>query len=419
MYKGKRFLLTHIWLRGFSGAEINILELATYLKEKGATVEVFTFLATSPMIEEFQKRDILVIDDIDHPFEITQYDVVFSAQNIIPPAIINALGKKQVKFPKFLFFHMAALQEHVLEQPYIYGLEEKISSGTLAISEEIVEKNLNRFFKRIPNLQYYPNPVPDSYATKNHIPKKTPETILVISNHPPQEILDMKPILAERGIQIDYFGVWSDHYELVSPELIDKYDCVIGIGKNAQYCLVMGKPIYIYDHFKGPGYLSDAIFEKTAYHNFSGRGFENSEKTAEELVSDLLEGYREAQEFQQHQLEHYRSQYIISYIVQQICKSIQVKSCEITLLPKEDIEYFKAMTLLTKTRIVRLENDVNNLWDAIHHYEHLNKEKNYNINSLEKELSTTRFELNLIKESTLFKLHQFLRQIKDFFTKTT
>ncbi|MDW7798179.1 hypothetical protein SCQ32_01650 [Streptococcus canis] len=56
MYQGKRFLLTHIWLRGFSGAEINILELATFLKEAGAEVEVFTFLAKSPMLEEFQKK---------------------------------------------------------------------------------------------------------------------------------------------------------------------------------------------------------------------------------------------------------------------------------------------------------------------------------------------------------------------------
>ncbi|WNZ95418.1 hypothetical protein QYR60_05830 [Streptococcus iniae] len=147
MYKGKRFLLTHIWLRGFSGAEINILELATYLKKEGAKVEVFTFLASSPMIEEFQKRDISVIDDINYPFDINCYDVIFSAQNIIPSAIVNALGKKQEKCPKFIFIHMAALKEHVLEQPYIYGLEEKLSSATLAISEEIVQKNLKRFLR--------------------------------------------------------------------------------------------------------------------------------------------------------------------------------------------------------------------------------------------------------------------------------
>lgn len=104
MYQGKRFLLTHIWLRGFSGAEINILELATYLKEAGAQVEVFTFLAKSPMLDEFQKNGIPVIDDSDYPFDVSQYDVVCSAQNIIPPAMIEALGKSQEKLPKFIFF---------------------------------------------------------------------------------------------------------------------------------------------------------------------------------------------------------------------------------------------------------------------------------------------------------------------------
>ncbi|WP_254388132.1 glycosyltransferase [Streptococcus canis] len=415
MYQGKRFLLTHIWLRGFSGAEINILELATFLKEAGAEVEVFTFLAKSPMLEEFQKKAIPVIDDSDYPFDISQYDVVCSAQNIIPKAMIEALGKPQKKLPKFIFLHMAALKEHVLEQPYIHQLEEKLSSATLAISEEVVQKNLNRFFKVIPNLHYYPNPVPESYAALEHLARPFPKNILVISNHPPQEVLDMKPILAEKGIRVDYFGVWSDHYELVSPELIATYDCVVGIGKNAQYCLVMGKPIYVYDHFKGPGYLTDTNVAQAAFNNFSGRGFEDKAKTAEELVSDLLEHYQEAQAFHQQHLEDYRNKYTISTIVGEIYQSIETKQRDIACLDQEEIAYIKAISLFIETRLVRLENDVTNLWESIHHYERLNQEMCVTKEALEQDLAAKQAELEIIKTSRMFKLFQFLRKVKGFF----
>ncbi|MEW6856332.1 hypothetical protein ABG752_11000 [Streptococcus iniae] len=86
--------------------------------------------------------------------------------------------------------------------------------------------------------------------------------------------------------------------------MIAGYDCVIGIGKNVQYCLAMGKPIYVYDHFKGPGYLTAENIEQAAFNNFSGRGFEKCRKTSQEIVSDLLAGYQSAQSFQKNILKN-------------------------------------------------------------------------------------------------------------------
>lgn len=414
MYQGKRFLLTHIWLRGFSGAEINILELATYLKEAGAQVEVFTFLAKSPMLDEFQKNGIPVIDDSDYPFDVSQYDVVCSAQNIIPPAMIEALGNRKRNFLNLFFSHGCFARTCFGTALYL-PVRKKISSATLAISEEIVNKNLKRFFKDIPNLHYYPNPAPESYAAMKHLKKQSPERILVISNHPPQEVIDMEPLLAKKGIHVDYFGVWSDHYELVTPELLASYDCVVGIGKNAQYCLVMGKPIYIYDHFKGPGYLTETNFEAAALNNFSGRGFEEQEKTAEELVDDLLEHYQSAQAFQHNHLYDYRSRYTISTIVDHIYKSINIIPKAIAPLEQVDVEYIKAITLFIRTRLVRLENDVANLWEAVHRYEQLNRKATAKREALEQLLTAKTTELNLIKTSRMFKLYQLLWRIKGFF----
>lgn len=76
----------------------------------------------------------------------------------------------------------------------------------MAISEEIVNKNLKRFFKDIPNLHYYPNPAPESYAAMEHLKKQSPERILVISNHPPQEVIDMEPLLAKKEFMSTILG---------------------------------------------------------------------------------------------------------------------------------------------------------------------------------------------------------------------
>ncbi|HFR3829216.1 TPA: glycosyltransferase, partial [Streptococcus suis] len=125
MFEEKRFLLTHIWLRGFGGAELNILELAEYLQQEGAIVEVFTYLFLEPMRSEFEKRNIKVITDREHVFSLEDYDFIISCQNILPNSIVKSFREHHSKFPKILFLHMAALKSHVLEQPFVFGLESR------------------------------------------------------------------------------------------------------------------------------------------------------------------------------------------------------------------------------------------------------------------------------------------------------
>ncbi|MGT2772153.1 hypothetical protein [Streptococcus marimammalium] len=415
MFKEKKFLLTHIWLRGFSGAEINILELALYLQSQGAVVEVFTYLSQSPLKNKFEEKNIKIIDDINHKFEITNYDMVFVSQNIIPPQIIRELGQNHEKYPRFVFLHMAALPSHVLEQPFIHDLEQKISSASLVVSKEIVKKNLSRFFKQIPNLHYYPNPVPKSYTNLEHRKKTSIKSILVISNHPPKEILEIEKLLIERKIKIDYFGVWSQNYQLVNPELINKYDCVIGIGKNVQYCLVMGKPIYVYDHFKGPGYLNEDNFILAKENNFSGRGFEKNIKTSEEIVKEILSNYKEAQIFHNKIRNQSINKYLISNVFSKIYKSVNNFNKKIEPFDSNYIEYVNAINLLLKNTVVRLENDSVNLWQSIHKLENVEKEKEKEIDSLKLQINLQADELKNIKKAYYYKINQFFIKFYSLF----
>ncbi|PJG86508.1 hypothetical protein CVP05_01505 [Conservatibacter flavescens] len=83
----------------------------------------------------------------------------------------------------------------------------------------------------------------------------------------------------------------------VNPALIASYDVIISIGKTVQYALLGHKPVYCYDHFGGCGYLNADNFDKAKWHNFSGRGFDK--KTAEQIASELVDGFKSALQFAQ------------------------------------------------------------------------------------------------------------------------
>ncbi|HEM3473077.1 glycosyltransferase [Streptococcus suis] len=423
MFEEKRFLLTHIWLRGFGGAELNILELAEYLQQEGAIVEVFTYLFLEPMRSEFEKRNIKVITDREHVFSLEDYDFIISCQNILPNSIVKSLREHHSKFPKIIFLHMAALKSHVLEQPFVFGLESRLSSGTLAISQEVVDKNLSRFFNDIPRLFMYQNPVPVGYAVNSYSNNRPLKKILIISNHPPSELKELQSWFDASGIIVDYAGVWSSKYELASPEMFSEYDCIIGIGKNVQYCLVLGKPIYVYDHFAGPGFLNSKNFEKAEYHNFSGRGFEDNQKSPQEIFEDIMENYDDAKKFYTENVEFFRKKYQLSNVLPQLIEQLENDNKEIQLFSVEYSNYVLAMNNFIGDIVVRLENDVNNLWQGIRDFEERVDDLNLHIQYLnemialkEQEVVENQLlvqELRLIYKSKTYKLAVFLQKMKN------
>ena len=66
------------------------------------------------------------------------------------------------------------------------------------------------------------------------------------------------------------------HGQCVNAELLKKYDVVITIGRTVQMGLVMGIPVYCYDHFGGPGYITTENIDFNEFYNFSGRQEENN-----------------------------------------------------------------------------------------------------------------------------------------------
>lgn len=412
MYKNKHFLLTHIWLRGFGGAEINILELATYLSKNGAKIDVFTFLTNEPLISKFENlNNVKVVDDFEYDFKIEDYDYIISAQNIIPNSIIRGLSKKRKKTPKFMFLHMSSLFDMALEQPFIHDLEAKISSASLPVSDKVVERNLSRFFEKIPNLNIYPNPSPEEYSKISPVKVKKIRKVLSISNHPPDEIKGLEKVFKDQGIEIDFIGVWTNRYELITPEIFSKYDVIIGIGKNAQYCLVAGIPVYVYDHYNGAGYLNRSNYKKARNFHFSGRELEGVSKTTEQIANEIINEYSETFDFQAENRHKFIEDFSIDRIIPRILKSVDDQPEREILFDESYVNYVIAMNVLLKYNVAQKDNDAIEYRKMRDAEIETNKGLIKRISESEHRISMLESEVDNYRNSTIWRIAKLLRKI--------
>lgn len=117
----------------------------------------------------------------------------------------------------------------------------------------------------------------------------------MISNHVPAELGQAMQQLTAMGRDVRHIGMQGD-YSLVGPADITAADLVIAIGKSVPYAIALSRPVYIYDHFGGDGWLNPANFAGNLYHNFSGRP--NTRRLeAADLVREIESGYGDAWSF--------------------------------------------------------------------------------------------------------------------------
>ena len=231
--------------------------------------------------------------------------------------LIKQLSNRDKKIPKFIFFHMSATPNLYLEQPYIYNLEQKIAAKTLFVSEEareMIEASHLLDGLKCPK-EIFANPAPAEFA--NVAPARPDlKRILVVSNHIPQEVKEAQLLLLERGVDIELLGEKGEQYTRVTANLLNQYDAIISIGKTTQYCLVAGKPVYVYDKFGGYGYLNEENFDLAAKNNFSGRG--GVSKTAQEITNELIAQYKQALRFSRDNIKRFQKTYLLPNVLPRV-----------------------------------------------------------------------------------------------------
>jgi hypothetical protein len=292
---GSRVLITQAHLLRYMGSEIVTLEVAEYFASRGADVLVVTHAYGLPIKEDFDAlENVRVFEMSDPDFESEmnsrQPDLVWVQHSIIPASVLEAAHDT-----RFIFNHMSSMLP--IEFALNAELERMLASVILFESPRSLEVHAGRgLYEGVDSgrLQVLGNPAPQAFSS---LPEAEPRSkITVVSNHIPDELIGALRTLG-KDYELDLIGNQSElgaKPRRVDPETIHHGGAVVTIGKTVQYSLVSGAPVYCYDHFGGPGWLTDENIDRARYENFSGRGF--LKKTDDEIVKEIREGFDSAWE---------------------------------------------------------------------------------------------------------------------------
>ena len=387
----KKILLTQNALRSIAGSEIVTLELASYFKQNNIDVTVFTWYYSDPIKKEFEKRQINVVtDEFDKNLD-KDFDIVWVNHQVLPMTIIKKLNKPP--FPYFIFYHMSSLDNLYLEQPYVYNLEKQIGTTSLFVSNEAMLFNKKKYGNIFNNPAPFLNFSPETFLNPSIKPSSS-NKILVVSNHPPEEIEKAKTLLKKSNLIVDSIGQKNAKYDLITPDLLKKYRCIISIGKTVQYCLTLNIPIYIYDHFGGCGFLNNENYKKAQDNNFSGRGFNT--KKPEQIAKEITNNIDSAILFQTKNLKKFQELFSISNNIHKLISSLPKQRKTIKLsqnyinyvagaetLAKQKVVAENNLCILEKNSIDR-QNELDHLKNLVKIFEEQNIESKNTIKSMEK-----------------------------------
>ena len=340
MLKNKRVLITQPIVRAINGSTVVTLELAQELAKLGAKVTVYTCDHADPAKTLYKNHNIKVDTAQDNPnYKLSDFDYIWVHSQILPLSIVKCLSRKMpAKVPVFIFLHMSGMDWLPDEKPWIYNLENQLSSLSLFICEEVEDVNMTILNSKIPT-SYFRNPTPTNYQDRSRKPNPELKKMLIVSSHPPKEVLDARKILqSKHHIQVDVLGEGQEKYELFNKKLLEQYDAILTIAKTVPYCLISGTPVYVYDAFGGgPGWLNENNFEKAKVRNFSG--YQNSKypnceggvfhyKTPDQIVTEILNGYSGSLTFHQEHLKDFVSDFLIDSVLPSIFTELKPRKIQ-------------------------------------------------------------------------------------------
>lgn len=256
------FLITGYYFDGFNGSMMHICEIAEHLHKLGYKVTIISQFIEKKIVKyvvNHVKATLLTLDDVN---DTLCFDYAICYHFPILPKILT----KGVKINKIMFGCLSgfvpveALPLVAIKNGYKIHVH----------SNELKDQLITKHSVKDDAILVIPNCVPEDYYNCSYTSSKDIKSVAVVSNHVPPEIRKALKLLSNKGIKTIIYGADDKHIPITS-NILMKYDCIISIGKTVQYALAMGVPIFEYDVFGGPGYITTENIEEEEYHNFSGR----------------------------------------------------------------------------------------------------------------------------------------------------
>lgn len=325
-FRGKRVLICQPIMHSFCGSTVCTLELAEYLVSVGCRVEIYTLTYAWQLREICEKLGVEVHAVEDEPqLSLWDYDLIWVHSEVLPQTMIAELPQLKEaasqgrEMPYWVFAHLSPLEDIPDKWPWNEALEDKIADIVLYVSEETREKQRGTIKKSVPT-GLFRNPVLDKFVRVEVPEVKGLESVLVVSNHVPQEVREAMDLLRKKGIRVDVLGKGGER-RLVAPEDLFGHDVVVTIGKTVQYAFAAQTPVYIYDHWGGAGYLDKDNYELARRRNFSGRGF--GSKTAQQIADEMVGEFLGALARQNGAIAEDREEYLMGSFLAGLMRGIE------------------------------------------------------------------------------------------------
>ncbi|MWP62876.1 hypothetical protein [Gilliamella sp. Pas-s25] len=296
-------------MANIGGSEIVALEIAECFKKNNYLVDIVANYIGSPVADIVKNSGInlLTTDALPDPFS---YDIVW-AQHQVLPILVDRYIDNFNNNTYFVFAHLSPY-EH-LETLGLYT--ERLLANKIFTNSKETFYHLCNLGLPVEISDVLFNASPSEFYQEKNTKEQPLKNILLVSNHPPEEILDAIEILKkEYSLNVMNIGV-RGNIERLTPVMIENANAVITIGKTVQYAIVGDTPVYCYDHFGGIGWLSATNYKKAEEFNYSGRCCLRK-ISAREIVEEIIVGYEKAKE-DIHQIRHeVLSKYCLdSYII--------------------------------------------------------------------------------------------------------
>jgi hypothetical protein len=272
----------------FAGSEVIALEVAQWFFERGDEVSLATNLIRSPMSNLAQPIELLRdIEDID----FASFDLVWCQHGLLSLLPFASLAAAVASPPLVALVSLSPFEpyEHV-DGLLRNALSAKVFANSQETAREVVRRNQNLI--RRDQVSVFHNAAPAAFWGAPSVWPRTLRTLTIVSNHAPPELAAAKTRLEEQGIAVRHLGMHED-YRRIEASDIDETDALITIGKTVTYGIARSRPVYMYDHFGGNGWLTRANFDENLTHNFSGRPAMR-QLSEDALVMEIVEGYAHA-----------------------------------------------------------------------------------------------------------------------------
>jgi hypothetical protein len=285
----KKILLTTNHLLHFSGSEVVLLEAAEYFRQKDYEISVFTHVMSAALRAEFDRIDTVWIKD-PAPTCLFDFDVVWAQHRMLP---LFDFAKSRPDRDETLIIGARLSPFEPFEAPG-GAIEESLQDLTVVNSEETAQA-MSAYGIDPAKTRIFHNAAPAGFCGER-VQSAGLKKILLISNHAPPEIRAAMDILKNQCmLDVTHIGLGGQP-QRVTPEVIQSADLVLTIGKTVQYALMSAVPVYCYDHFGGPGYITEANYEDARVRNFSGRGW-TERKTPQMIAQEIVAQFVKAREF--------------------------------------------------------------------------------------------------------------------------